>query len=212
MMRIAIHTVAAALALSAVISAAEPKFTSTWKSPEAAGVTFSGKKVAALIISDDQSLRVSGEEALVRELGTIRLIQGVATYKMIPREELRDPEKAKGWYERAGVDGVVAMRLVRAETLKTWTPSVWVSSNYSSFSGYYGYGWSSLYAFGPGRNDIDRTAVVETLIFSLPKNSLLWAGVTELSNPKDAQNGIKDIVAATVKEMTRQGLIRKGAN
>ena len=208
MMRIAIHTLAAALALSVVISAAAPKFTSTWKSPAANGVTFSGKKVAALIISDDQSLRVSGEEALVRELGTIRLIQGVASYRMVPREELRDPEKAKGWYERAGIDGVVAMRIIAAETRKNSSPSIWASSYYSSFWSYYGYGWSSVYVFNPGGNRVDRTAAVETLIFSVPKNSLLWAGVTELSNPKDAQDAIKDIVAATVKEMAKQGLIR----
>ena len=53
--------------------------------------------MAALIISDDQGLRVSGEEALVRELAGIGLTQGVASYKLIPREELHDADKAKGW-------------------------------------------------------------------------------------------------------------------
>src|SRR5436190_12042092 len=63
MIRIAIHTIVATLALSAAVTASGPKFTSTWKAPEAAGVSFTGKKVAALIMSDDQGLRVSGEEA-----------------------------------------------------------------------------------------------------------------------------------------------------
>jgi hypothetical protein len=52
-------------------------------------------------------------------------------------------------------------------------------------------------------------AVVETLIFSVPQNKLLWAGVTESTNPKDAPRIIKDIVTGTVKEMTKQGLIRR---
>ena len=118
-----------------------PKFISTWKAPEASTTSFAGKKVAALIISDDQDLRVAGEEALVRELAELGLAQGVATYRMIPREELRDPEKAKGWYERAGVEGVVSMRLVSADVRKTWTPSMWVSSSYSTLWGYYPYSW-----------------------------------------------------------------------
>jgi len=199
------------VALSAVVTAAGPKFTSTWKAPEAAGVSFAGKKVAALIISDDQGLRVSGEEALVRELAAVGVTQGVASYRIVPREELRDPEKARGWYERSGVDGVVAMRLVKADTRESWTPSMWSSPSYNSLWGYYGYGWSSVYVYDPGQTRIDQVAVVETLVFSVPQNKLLWAAVTESINPKAADRIIKDIVTGTVKEMTKQGVIRKAA-
>ena len=211
MRRLTLYTVGLAAALSAVLAAAEPKFTSTWKSPEASTVSFAGKKVAALIISDDQGLRVSGEEALVRELAGIGLTQGVASYKLIPREELRDADKAKGWYERSGVDGVVTMRLVKADTRKTWEPSMWSSGYYSTFYGYYGYGWGSTYVYDPGRTRTDEVVVVETLVFSVPQNKLLWAGVTESTNPKDANTVIKDIVKETVKEMQKQGLMRKAA-
>src|SRR4029077_12610872 len=62
------------------VIASKPTFTSSWKAPDANGVTFTGKKVAALVISEDQNLRASGEEQLVREL-TARGIQGVATYR-----------------------------------------------------------------------------------------------------------------------------------
>jgi len=51
--------------------------------------------------------------------------------------------------------------------------------------------------------------VIETLVFSVPLNKLLWAGVTETTDPKDAGRVIKDIVSSTVKEMTKQGLIRR---
>ena len=45
---------------------------STWKAPEAAGVRFAGKKVAALVISSDMNLRVSGEEQLVAAIAKAR--------------------------------------------------------------------------------------------------------------------------------------------
>jgi hypothetical protein len=208
MSRTILSTSAAALALSAVVLAG-PKFTSTWKSPDAAGTSFKGKKVAALLISPDMDLRVSGEEALVRELTAIGLTQAVASYRMIPKEELRDPERARPWYERAKVEGVVAMRLVSAETRKEWHPSMWQSGYYSSFWGYYGYGWSAVY--DPGYTTEKQVAVVETLVFSVPQNKLLWAGVTETTNPKDAGRVIKDIVSETVKEMTKEGLIPRAA-
>jgi hypothetical protein len=196
---------AATIALGAVLSAASVKFTSTWKSPDASGVTFAGKKVAALIISRDESLRISGEEALVREL-TARGMQGVATYRIAPKEELRDAERAKVWYEKANVEGVVALRPVSADKRQTYTPDVWINSYYSTFTGYYGYGWGSVYI--PGRVQNETFVVVENTIYSLPRNALLWAAVSETKNPKNLQQFIQDLVKESVKELQKQGLAR----
>ncbi len=87
---------------------------------------------------------------------------------------------------------------------------MWVSASYNTFSGYYPYGWGSAYGIGAGRTREDRLAVIETLVFSVPTDKLLWAGVTETMNPKDAGTVIGDVVQATVKEMMKQGLLRAG--
>src|SRR3954464_9855224 len=118
---------AAVLVLVAIDAAADkPKFTSSWRSPEASGVSFFGKKGAALVISSDEHLRVSGEEELVRQLAT-RGIQGVPTYRMAPKEELTSAERARPWFERAGVEGVVALRPVSRETVVTGSPTVYTT-------------------------------------------------------------------------------------
>lgn len=49
-----------ALTLAGVTALADVKFTSTFAAPEARGMSFKGRKVAALVISDDLSLRMSG--------------------------------------------------------------------------------------------------------------------------------------------------------
>jgi hypothetical protein len=187
---------------------AATKFTATWKAPGAASMTFAGKKVAAVVLSDDQSLRMAGEEALVREL-TARGVQSVPAYRMIPREELKDAQKAKGWFERASVDGVVAMRPVSSDTVRKWEPSVWTQPYYGSFWGYWGYGWGTVY--DPGRIREDHVVVVETLIFSVPADALLWAGASETTNPKDLPRFVHDVVDAAAKEMRKQGLVRQGS-
>lgn len=197
-------TVVAVLAVAATLAAAT-KFKSTWKSPEAGAVTLAGQKVAALVIDKDESLRVAGEEGLAREL-TERGLQGVASYRIVPKEELRDVDKARGWYERSGVQGVVALRVVSDDKRKTWSPSVWATPYYTSFWGYYGYGWGSLY--DPGYVRVDRVVALETLIYSVPKDKLLWAGVSETDNPKDAASVIADVVKAAVRELQKQGLAR----
>jgi hypothetical protein len=192
--------VALATALSAKIT-----FTSTWKWMDAASVSFAGKKVAGLVISQDDSLRVAGEEGLVREL-TARGLQGVATYRIAPKEELQNPERAKVWFEKANVEGVVAVRPVSADNRTTYTPATWVNPTYSTLWGYYGYGWGSVYI--PGRTERETVVVVESTIYSVPRNQLVWAAVSETRNPKDLRQFIEELVKESVNELQKQGLAR----
>ena len=198
-------TTLAAMVVAVTLVSAAPKFTSVWKSPEAGSVSFAGKKVAALVISQDDSLRVSGEEALVREL-TARGLQSVATYRIAPKEELQSADRAKGWFEKANVDGVVAMRPVSSDKRTTYNPGTWLSPSYSSLWGYYGYGWGSMYS--PGSFEEDTIVIVETTIYSVPRDKLLWAAVSETKNPKDLQRFVQDLVKESVKALHEQGLAR----
>jgi hypothetical protein len=201
------RTICPVLFLLAVLTAglaADTKFTSTWAAPEARGVHFGGKKVAALVMSNDESLRVSGEEGLVRELAA-RGLNVVAAYRLIPKEELKDPAKARGWFERTGVQGVVVMRPVSRDTRKTYVPgTTWTAPYYGSLWGYYGYGWGAMY--DPGYVRQDTVVEVETLIFSVPMDKLLWAGSSETKNPKDLRKLLEDLVKEAAKEMRKQGL------
>jgi hypothetical protein len=201
-----LHTGSATVAIAAmVVAAASAKisFTSTFKSVDAGTVSFAGKKIAALVISDDESLRMAGEEALVRELSA-RGLQAVATYRIIPKEELRQAETVKPWFERANVQGLVAIRPVSAETRTVYTPSTWVNPSYGTLWGYYGYGWGSVYV--PGSADKETVVVVESTVYSVLGNQLLWAAVTETSNPRNLQKFIEELVEETVDQMQKQGL------
>ena len=176
---------------------AAPKFLAVWKSPEVARLNFAMKKVAALVITDSQSLQMSGEEALAREL-TERGVNGTPTYRFVPREELKSAEKAKPWFERAKVDGVVALRPVKRETAQEYSPVIWSSGYYPDFWGYYGYGWTNVYVIPNSRETTIIT--VETLIYDLTRNQLVWAATSETRDPKNLQDFVKDLV-----ERRRQG-------
>jgi hypothetical protein len=192
--------------LTSVISiTAAVKFTSTFKSIDAGSVSFAGKKVAAVVVTDDDSLRMAGEESLARELNA-RGMQAVASYRMAPKEELRRAETAKPWFERAGVDGVVIVRPVSIDTRQPYTAAMWVSPNYATFWGYYGYGWSNVYVIGTVPRET--VVAVESLIYSVSRNQLLWAAVTETTNPRDLPAFVNDLVKESVKEMQEQGLAK----
>jgi hypothetical protein len=192
-----------ALALIVVTSAlyGAVKFTSTWAAPDAGKVSFKGQKVAALIMSDDMNLRVPAEEALAREL-TAKGMTGVAAYRLIPREELKDVSRAKGWFERGSVAGVVVLRPVSDDKVTEHTPDVWTTSSYSTLWGYYPYGWSTTYYIGSTREE--RTIVVEALIYRVSTGGLVWGGVSEATNPKSLQQLVGDIVKEAANKIQQQ--------
>lgn len=193
------------LVVAFTLAADDIKFLSTWKSPDAATTSFVGKKVATLVIAQDDGLRVSGEEALARELEA-RGIQAVASYRIVPKPELASAERAKPWFEKAAVEGVVAVRPISKDKVREYTPATWTEPYYSSFWNYYGYSWGV--SFSPGVDRVDTYVVVETLLFNMAANGLVWASVTETKNPKDLQPFISDLARATIKEMQKHGLAK----
>jgi hypothetical protein len=197
----------AAVVIAAMVASlsAAVRFTSTWKSLDAGAVSFTGKKVAALVISANDSLRVAGEEALARELNA-RGMQGVATYRIAPKEELLQADTARPWFERTGVEGVVVLRPVSIDTRQRYTPATWVNSSYSSLWGYYGYGWSAVLV--PASRRVQTDVIVETTIYSVARNELLWAAVTESTNTRDLPTFVQELVKTSVEVMQAQGLAK----
>jgi len=195
----------AAAALGATLQATQ--FKSIYRPPGTEATSFIGKKVAALVIADDDSLRMSAEEALVRVL-IARGVQAVAAYRLIPREELRNKDQAKRWFEQAAVEGVVVLRPVRLEQKTTEYAPQWTSSYYSTLWGYYGYGWGA--AWSPGYTTKETIVVVEAMVYGVARDSLLWAAVSETKNPKSMDAYMKALVADAVKEMRKAGLIAGG--
>jgi len=189
----------------AVASGAQPKFTAKWKAPEAPTPRLAGQKVVGLIVSEDMALRMSAEEALAREL-TAKGVQGVPAYRVIPAEEVRDKERAKGWFERSGAAAVVIMRLVNLAAEQKPSAVVWQSgTQYGSLWSYYPYAWGASFDITPSRTNV--TVVVETLVFDVAADRLLWAGTSETTNPAGAQALVKGIVNEAAEQIRRDGLI-----
>jgi hypothetical protein len=203
-----ILTASAAAVAMAAVACASTKFHSTWKAPGAEPLNFRGKKVAALIVSKEEGVRYGAEDALAREL-TARGAVGIAAYTLIPKELIQDRDKAREFLEKADVAGVVAMRVVGRDKEITSSPgSYWGAPSYSSFwgPGYWGWSWGGVYA--PGYLRTDTIVIVETLVYSLPQNKLVWAAQSETTNPSKVGPFIHELVKNAAKELKKEGLIR----
>ena len=51
--------------------------------------------------------------------------------------------------------------------------------------------------------------MVETTIFSVPKDALLWAGVSETKNPRELRKFVEELEKESVEQLHKQGLARQ---
>lgn len=73
MLKPIVRTLVLVMTCGVAVAAQSHALRSTWRAPGVESFDFSDQKVAAVVISDDNSLRVSGEEALATPMALYRL-------------------------------------------------------------------------------------------------------------------------------------------
>lgn len=177
-------------------------FTSTWSPPGVTSLDFSGKKIAALFLSREISDRHTAEDVLVREI-TARGGIGVPSYAIIADKQFIDLGKARTTLRTAGMDSVIIMRIIGKNRRITQVPGSWRRAPFGITLGDYSSGVHAGY--DPGYLREDNIVRVETLIYDLALDKLLWAGVSSTFNPTKTEPFVKELAAAVAKEMQKQG-------
>ena len=196
------------LCLSALAWAGSTKFTSAWKNPAVGPLDPAGVRIAIFVVSQDESMRLGPEETLATELRN-RGRDAKAGYTVLPAELNRDKEKAKMFLKKAGLTHAIMIRVVSKDEEVNYVPgTVWYTqSYYPSFWGYWGHGWSTVYS--PGYVYSDTVVTLETLLYSIEPDQLMWASISRTTNPKDIRKMVKDLANATAKQMRKAGLLQK---
>ena len=132
---------------------------------------------------------------------------GVAAYTIVPSELRADADAARAKLKAAGVNGAVMMRVVGKDQEIYYTPGMATPAGYGGFGPYWGYGWNSVYS--PGYLSTDTIISVETLVYSLTDDKLLWASTSRTTNPGNLDQLIREVADATANEMAKQGLLAK---
>jgi hypothetical protein len=95
---------------------------------------------------------------------------------------------------------------LQQETVTTSGQSYFMGSESSTFWG----SWDSgVMGYLPGSVDSKMTVVVETLVFSIDQDRLLWAGTSKTTNPKKVDDVIKKLVGAAAGEVKKAGLLKR---
>ena len=171
------------------------KIQKTWSDPSLSKEKFdSYKKVLVIAILKDETGRRIAEDKLVAAFNTITTVQSY-TY-LTPADTTQQIIEQK--LKNDGFDGVLYMRLKEVEK----------SVTYNQGTGFHGgYGWYGGY-HAPGYYSVDKTFVVETNLYDVAVNKLMWSTTTETINPKAIEKGLDGIINTLKNELSKKGYIK----
>ncbi|HET9155285.1 MAG TPA: hypothetical protein VFN91_01380 [Myxococcaceae bacterium] len=199
------------LALAACASGGT-KPVNSWRAADAAPMTIKqGDLVIAMVMSKEETTRRTGEDLLGEELRQ-RGLRPIPSFTLIPTDQVDDREKAAAAIQDSGAVALVSMRPIAVNKQQTFVPPSYVGPGgpYSGWGPYYGYGWGAAYT--PGYVVTDTIVRVETLVFDLKQNKLVWAGQSETTNPDRLDQFMRELVKAVGDDMRRKGLIGQPAS
>jgi hypothetical protein len=203
------------LVLAAALAAggcATTKLTDAWKAPDAPP-KFNFTKILAACVTGDEAMRRTAEDYLVLRIGPDRT---TPSYRVVPADQSKDVEKAKAKVKEAGYDGAIVIRVVSVDQEDTYAPPAVVGGDvsssvgtyggyYGSFWGYWGTGWPMVH--DPGYIKSDRVVRVETLVYSVTDDKILWGARTATTNPQSVLRAVDEIADAVAARLKKDGLI-----
>jgi hypothetical protein len=179
------------------------KIEKTWMEP-GASVTKGppNKPIVIEVVKDETSRRVI-EDQLVKRLDG----NAVASYTLLSTEMLKAADE--GALKKVLTDGqfthVLMMRLADVEKETSYVPGT-TTGYYGGYGRYYGYG-AGMYST-PGYYTTDKNYFIETTVYTINPDKLVWTGTTKTVNPSKLEKTVNEIADVVSDKMKKDGFLK----
>jgi len=191
------------LLLSMMACSPSTKLVKSWAAPGVSITRDGSNKVLVIGMVKDESGRRVVEDQLVKKLQN-----AVSSYTLVPSDKIQGTSDAD--LKKIVTDGhfthVLMMVLTDVQDETYYVPGTTSMNYYGGYYGYYGYG-ASIYST-PGYYTTDKIYSVETTVYSVKPDELIWSGTTQTVNPANLQRTIDDVAESVAYEMKKQGFLK----
>jgi len=182
----------------------------SWRDPKITVAQEHFKKVLVVVLVKDEASRRVAENRIAASNEIFK-----TSYQYLDASSQITKEQKLKILQDENFDGVISMRLVSTDKETNYVPGTYTGMYYGGFdgmyTGMYGYGfgnWYGMYSpnfYDPGYYQETTSYMVETNIFSLKENKLIWTGTTKSDYVTDLGQTVDAIMQAVVKEMRKDG-------
>ncbi len=176
----------------------------SWRDPEVTVDMAKLNKVLVMALLKNETNRRLVEDQLVAMLKG----KGVASYNYFATGIPDDKEnETKQKLKDDGFDGAIVMCLADVDKDVKYVPGSFNSFPvyYGHFWGYYRNSWNNYYQ--PGYYENTKKYTVETNVYSLKRDKLVWSGITTTVDPQNAEHLMQGVSATIFKQMKKEKFI-----
>ena len=188
------------------ISCAATKLTHVWTDEAYRGAPFSN--VLVIGVSDQERVRRSFEDKFVKQLKEIG-IEAVASAAVIPSDKKLEKKAIASAVERSGVDAVLVTHLLGVDKKETYhPPSTYYHPAPYYYGGYYGY-YGNVYSYvhSPAYYTSHVLVRLETNLYEVDTEKLIWSGKSETWDPKSKTEVIDSVIKVVIKNLQKDKLL-----
>ena len=134
--------------------------------------------------------------------------KGVPSYQYFTSKFNKENEAAiRSKIKKDGFDGAVTMRLIDVEKEKIYTPAEtnFYPNFYNNFGDYYFNRWN--YNSLPGYYSTSKIFTVETNVYSIKSEKIIWTALTETTDPNGLKSMTNEIAKVVFKQMVKEGFV-----
>lgn len=193
--------IGAGLLLSACAST---KLVNVWQDPNYTGPPF--KNILVMGVTENPGERRTFEDVFSAEL-KLRGITAVPSYTRVPKAGQIERTKLATLITETGIDGILTTRLVKVKTETRYTPGY--TTTYPAvgyYGGFYDY-YDSAYV-GPSTIQQYNVVTLETNIFEVKAQNLVWSGTTETFAPGKLEKESARFAQLIIKALAERKLIQ----
>jgi hypothetical protein len=180
-----------------------PSIQQSWTNPEQKDSTKMFQKILLVALLKDTYTRKVAEDKLAEQVRP----RGVVSYNYLPNYQANaDTGLISNRLRQDGFDGIVIMRFI---TMDKNTVNSNPSNNPSYYNSWYGYYSTSFPLYNvPGNTAANEIYNIQTNVYSLVSNKLMWSGVTTAVNISNKGQMIDRVIATVKQKMRSEGFIK----
>jgi hypothetical protein len=192
------------VAIMVLAGCTSTKIVSSWREPDKTVVLDQLDKVLVVAMLRNETNRHNAEDQMVGYLKG----KGVAAYSYLDHaRDAANEDILRRKLQQGGFDGAITMTLIDVDKEENYTPGNITSypTYYRNFRGYYTRRWTSYST--PGYYSTTKTYTVETNVYSLKEDRIIWTGLTESTNPGGVKKMTEEITKVVYKRMVKEGFV-----
>ena len=205
MNRVKLMMLSAVVAIAAVSCGTSSSLVQRWSDPNYVGKK--GQKMFILALAQNERNRNTWEAAFSQALQTVK-VQPIPASSMIAFGAQLDSMTLRQDLHNSGADLLAVSRLVDVEKEQVYVPGSTYYTPAPAYYGYYGYYYSSWGAVStPGYYQESKIYKLETNVYDVATEKLVWSGLTETVDPSTAQDAANSVIAVIVDDMLARKVI-----